>query len=200
MQSEIQLYLASSSPRRRELLAQLRLPFAELTIEMPEVRHQNEPPIALVTRMAEMKAQAGWLEVKRTLALPVLAADTIVVIDNEVLGKPRDKVEGINMLRRLSGQQHTVFSAVAVQRGEYKKTLLSTNLVSFRELTDSEINAYWHTEEPGDKAGGYAIQGLAAMFITHLAGSYSGVMGLPLFETAKLLNEFGIVILNEANT
>lgn len=195
MQNSPQLYLASQSPRRRELLSQLQLRFAELMIDFPEIRQPNEAPKAFALRMAQEKAQNGWINKNRTLDIPVLAADTIVVIDDEVLGKPRDRAAGIGMLQKLSGRSHQVLTAVAIQQGKYKKSILTTSIVYFRELTAKEIDLYWESGEPHDKAGAYGIQSFGAIFIKHLEGSYSGVMGLPLYETAILLNEFNLTIL-----
>ena len=124
----------------------------------------------------------------------MLGADTSVVVDNRILGKPRDRTQGIAMLRRLSGVTHHVYSAVALVGGEREGSRLSVSAVSFRPLSPQECEDYWRSGEPADKAGGYAIQGKGAMFVSRLEGSYSGVMGLPLFETAELLREFGLAV------
>ncbi len=179
------LYLASASPRRRELLAQIGVSHHVIAVTVDEARHAGETPELYVLRLALDKARAGR---ERTAAdpRPVLGADTAVVIGGEVLGKPRDEQEGVAMLRRLSGRTHHVYTGVALV-GDDEATRLSVSAVSFRALTLGECQWYWHTGEPADKAGAYAIQGRGAVFISRLEGSYSGVMGLPLFETAELL-------------
>ena len=187
------LYLASASPRRRELLAQAGIPARVRVADVPEERHPGEAPEVYVLRLALAKAKA----VRACLAAgdphPVLAADTAVVIDAEVLGKPRDRADGMAMLSRLSGRTHHVYTGVALVGADGEMhSRLSVSAVSFRALGESECAAYWASGEPADKAGGYGIQGRAALFIERLEGSYSGVMGLPLFETAELLRESGI--------
>ena len=194
------IYLASRSPRRRELLAQLGVAFDELlTLELhgadvDETPHADEVAPAYVMRVARAKAELGWRQIaSRALApLPVLAADTTVVLDGEILGKPADAEHAGQMLRRLSAHTHEVLTAVAIARGDRMETALSASTVEFRNLDDAEIRAYAASGEPLDKAGAYAIQGGAAVFITRLAGSYSGIMGLPLIATAELLWRFGI--------
>ncbi len=190
-----QLYLASQSPRRRELLMQIGLSIAVLNIQIPEIPQLNEAPMAFAKRMALTKAKTGWQSAQRKYDCPVLSADTIVVCDNRILGKPADREEGIAMLTQLSAKTHQVITAVAVVREEQVYCDYSVSQVTFRALQPAEIMQYWETGEPCDKAGAYAIQGLAATFIAHLEGSYSGVMGLPLYETAKLLNKLGIAVL-----
>jgi septum formation protein len=183
------LCLASISPRRRELLEQIGVPHIVAGADIDETLLAGETPRAYVGRMARQKA----LTVRdRGETLPVLAADTTVVLDDVVYGKPRDRADGIAMLGRLSGRTHEVLTAVvfADQRGVALR--LSVSSVRFRELTVEECAAYWETGEPRDKAGGYAVQGAAAVFIESLSGSYSGVMGLPLFETAELLRAAGV--------
>jgi septum formation protein len=189
------IYLASASPRRRELLEQIGVRYALLRLEVPEVRDPAESPEEYVLRVALAKARAGHALLEAGDMTPVLGADTEVVCDGEVLGKPQGRDEAIAMLHRLAGREHLVLSAVAVVRGEEEQSRLSVNHVRFRPLGDDEVLAYWHTGEPADKAGGYAIQGRAATFIERLEGSYSGVMGLPLYETAQLLECFGITVL-----
>ncbi len=187
-----QLYLASASPRRAELLEQIGMTFRRLAVDVPEVPRRNELAEVFVQRLALDKARAGW----RTLAPddphPVLGADTAVVIDGEILGKPRDEDHFRAMFRRLSGREHEVLSAVALMTGTRKAVKISRSRVRFRPVGEAEMAAYWACGEPEGKAGGYAIQGRGAVFVDHLEGSYSGVMGLPLFETAELLGRFDI--------
>ncbi len=181
--------LASVSPRRRELLAQIGVPHTITGAHIDETAHAGETPRDYVLRMARQKAltvRAGGE------TLPVLAADTTVVLDDVIYGKPRDREDGIAMLARLSGRTHDVLTAVAIADGRDVTLRLSASSVRFRALTLEECAAYWETGEPHDKAGGYAVQGAAAVFIESLNGSYSGVMGLPLFETAELLRGAGI--------
>jgi len=184
------IYLASGSPRRRELLAQLGLSFELLVSDIDEALRPGEPADAYVRRMAHDKSRAA-LERLPARRAPVLGADTVVVADQHILGKPADQIEAAQMLRRLSGRNHDVLTAVAISDDERKVIAVSRTVVTFRSLSDEEIDGYWATGEPCDKAGGYAIQGLGAIFIEAIEGSYSGVMGLPLFETAHLLNGFG---------
>lgn len=186
MTLECDIYLASASPRRRELLDQIGIRYRTLAVNVDETRHANEPPERYVLRLALDKARAGRAQLLQGGARPVLGADTAVVIDGEVLGKPRDRDDALAMLRRLSGRIHHVYTGVALA-GVEEGTRLSVSAVSFRPLTLEECAAYWHTGEPADKAGAYAIQGRGAAFITRLEGSYSGVMGLPLYETAQLI-------------
>ncbi len=194
------IYLASRSPRRRELLNQLGVAFEELFAQelhgadVDETPHAGESPEAYVVRVARAKAELGRRQVaSRGLpALPVLAADTTVVLDGEILGKPDDAQHASQMLHRLSAHAHTVLTAVAVAHGERLETARSVSTVEFRQLDATEIGAYVAGAEPLDKAGAYAIQGKAAVFVRALAGSYSGIMGLPLIETADLLGRFGI--------
>jgi septum formation protein len=188
------IYLASASPRRRELLGQIGMRYELLRVDIPEVRDSAESPEEYVLRVALAKARAGRARLVAGNTTPVLGADTEVVINGEVLGKPRDRDEAIAMLQRLAGREHLVLSAVAVVSGEEERSRLSVSHVRFRPIGDDEALAYWHTGEPADKAGGYAIQGRAALFIERLEGSYSGVMGLPLFETAQLLESFGLAV------
>jgi septum formation protein len=181
--------LASVSPRRRELLTQIGVPHVVLGAHIDETARPGEKPRDYVTRMAREKALAVR---ERGEALPVLAADTTVVLDDVIYGKPRDREEGIAMLQRLSGRLHEVLTAVALADARGVDLRLNASSVRFRSLTVEECYAYWETGEPRDKAGGYAVQGAAAVFIESLSGSYSGVMGLPLFETAELLRAAGI--------
>jgi septum formation protein len=178
------LCLASVSPRRRELLAQIGVPYVVVGANIDETALAGETPADYVTRLAVQKA----LVVRQDgQPLPVLAADTTVVLDGSIFGKPRDRAEGVAMLARLSGRSHEVLTAVALAHEGGVSQRLSASAVRFRVLAAQECALYWETGEPRDKAGGYAIQGLGAVFIESLSGSYSGVMGLPLFETAQLL-------------
>ena len=195
-----QLYLASSSPRRRELLAQLGISVEVVSQNVPENRLNGESPESYVKRLALEKARSGMSGLGDRSLLPVLGADTAVVVENKVLGKPTDKTDAMAMLQRLSGRSHRVLSAVAVVGSDdlgqdREDARISESIVTFRPISEKECEAYGDTGEPMDKAGGYAIQGLAAVFIVRIEGSYSGVMGLPLFETAELLQKFGIEIL-----
>ncbi len=183
------IYLASQSPRRAELLRQIGIEFDAVPVELDEQPLDTEAALAFARRMAREKAR---IAVKRYRDRPLLAADTVVEIDGGILGKPRDEAQAACMLRRLSGRRHRVISAVALYSRTGTSTAESISEVSFRELEADEISAYWRTGEPCDKAGGYAIQGRAAIFARELSGSYSGVMGLPLFETAELLRAIGI--------
>lgn len=185
------LYLASASPRRRELLEQIGVAFAVRVPEVDETRAPDEPPEAYVRRLAEAKAEAVWAETSDARR-PVLAADTTVVLDGRVLGKPDGIDEAVAMLEALSGRTHRVLTAVSLRGAAGLSTLVSTSEVRFRPTTDAERRAYCETGEPFDKAGGYGIQGFGAVFVEHLSGSYSGVMGLPLCETALLLGRAGV--------
>jgi septum formation protein len=189
----IQIYLASASPRRRELLRQMGVAYRLLAVAVDETPLSNERAHSYVARLAHAKAQAGVQTLGRRKPCPVLGADTAVVVDNDViLGKPRDREEGLAMLAQLSGREHQVLSAVALATSTRAAVKVQESRVRFRELTPLECADYWDSRESLDKAGGYGIQGRAAAFISELHGSYSGVMGLPLFETAELLREFGI--------
>ncbi|MBX5461098.1 MAG: septum formation inhibitor Maf [Steroidobacteraceae bacterium] len=181
--------LASASPRRRELLAQIGVPHEVSAAHIDESVRPDENPADYVRRMARTKALAVW---EADNSLPVLAADTAVVLEGTVFGKPQDRADALSMLAQLSGRTHQVLTAVALATEAGVSLRLSESDVRFRKLTQAECAAYWETGEPRDKAGSYAIQGLAAVFVESLAGSYSGVMGLPLFETAELLREAGL--------
>jgi septum formation protein len=191
MTSTIHLYLASTSPRRKELLAQIGIQFQTLSIDVDEINHQ-EAPKDYVDRLALNKAKAGWDSPERREECPVLGADTIVVLNGVILEKPKDKADGIHMLQQLSGHTHEVHTSVALVHGDRHALAHSVSLVTFRDLSLAEAEAYWGTGEPADKAGGYAVQGKAAVWIERIEGSYSGIMGLPLYETGMLLREFGI--------
>ncbi len=188
------IYLASASPRRRELLDQIGVRYELLNTAVDETPRRGEMPELYVTRMALEKARAGRA-CARDARRPVLGADTTVVVGGQVLGKPRDRADGIAMLRRLSAVTHHVYTAVAVVDAEREASRLSVSAVRFRALSEAECAFYWDSGEPAGKAGGYAVQGRGAQFIVRLEGSYSGVMGLPLFETAELLREFGLDLL-----
>ena len=178
------LCLASASPRRRELLMQIGVPHLVVPARLDEGRESEEPPTQYVQRLARAKALEVW---QRQATLPVLAADTAVVVDGVIFGKPRDHDDALTMLAALSGRTHEVLTAVTLCSARGIDSALSTSTVRLRALTTAERESYWQTGEPRDKAGAYAIQGLGAVFIESLAGSYSGVMGLPLYETAALL-------------
>ena len=199
MTIEIDLYLASQSPRRGELLTQIGISFAVLAVDVDETVKYNEIAGDYVFRLAKEKAAAGWSAAKQKIK-PVLGSDTAVVINGEILGKPENKDDAKRMLNLLSGKTHQVMTAVALatppknsQQPELS-CVISVTDVTFKLLSNSEIKWYVGTGESDDKAGSYAIQGLAAAFITHLSGSYSGVMGLPLYETVELLNKAGISV------
>lgn len=184
------LILASSSPRRQELLTQIGVPFSVQVPAIDETPLAGEAPPAYVQRMAEEKARAVLAQQAGDVC--VLAADTSVIVDGLILGKPADAAEAKAMLLRLSGREHQVLSAIAVAEQDRLKSQVVSCKVAFRTLTDAEIDAYWLTGEPRDKAGSYAIQGLGAVFVQAIHGSYSAVVGLPLAETAALLGEFAI--------
>ena len=181
--------LASISPRRRELLAQIGVPHVVTGAHIDESALPGERPHGYVERMARSKALTVW---QQDSSLPVLAADTTVVLGDTIFGKPQDRADCFRMLGALSGHTHQVLTAVALASASGIALRLSTSDVRFRTLTRPECEAYWETGEPRDKAGAYAIQGKGAVFIESLSGSYSGVMGLPLFETAELLRAAGV--------
>jgi septum formation protein len=199
------IYLASRSPRRRDLLKQLGVKFDPLLLrlsgprgaDVDETQHPGEPPAEYVERTAREKAAFGLqvLGMRTMLHRPVLAADTVVILDGEVLGKPADRDVAAAFLRRLSGRVHEVRTAVALAMEGPVLCDTSISLVTFRELDEKEIERYCATPEPYDKAGGYGIQGLAALFVERIEGSYTGVMGLPLFETGRMLTQAGIRLL-----
>ena len=203
--SDTAVYLASRSPRRQELLRQIGVSFDELRLrtatgrprDVIETAHDGEPALHYVERIARTKANTGWKRMQeRGLALrPVLGADTEVVLDDVIFGKPKDVDAARAMLARLSGRAHEVLSAVAIRWNDDIEVAVSVSQVTFRKLSPGEIERYIETREPFDKAGGYAIQGRAAAFVTLLSGSYSGVMGLPLAETAALLARIGRAVL-----
>lgn len=184
------LYLASGSPRRRELLAQIGVPCQVVLAPVDESLVAGETPLAYVERLARAKALAG-LALGAADAV-VLAADTSVVLDGQILGKPADRADALATLAALSGREHQVLTAVAVACATRVAVRVVSSQVWFRPLTHTEIEAYWASGEPQDKAGSYGIQGLAAVFVRQVQGSYSAVVGLPLCETAELLAEFAI--------
>jgi len=187
------VYLASGSPRRRQLLLQIGVPFQVLSVSIDESVRDGEGPAAYVSRLAAAKAAAG---LRHSMAgrpvRPVLAADTAVVVDERILGKPADGDDAERMLRLLSGRTHEVLTAAALASEDRLDCRVSRSEVTFRQITAAEAREYWMTGEPRDKAGGYAIQGRGAVFVSDLKGSFSGVMGLPLFETAELLRRCGV--------
>ena len=199
------IHLASKSPRRQQLLRQLGVDFDVLKLreaagrdrDIVEGARDAEPPLHYVERMARTKVGAGWQRMQQRLLpeRPVLSADTEVVLDGVILGKPKDADDAKRMLNILSGQTHQVMTAVAVRWGERIEFELSISTVAFRRLTADEVDHYVATGEPDDKAGAYAIQGKAAAFITRIDGSFSGVVGLPLAETAELLARVGMPVL-----
>lgn len=203
--TQAHVYLASRSPRRHELLRQLGVRFDELRFreaagrpaDVVEGALDAEPPHHYVERIARTKAAVGWQQVLRRVLPqhPVLAADTEVALDGAIFGKPRDAADAARMLSRLSGRTHQVLTAVALRWQEELLVEVSRSEVTLRTLTTDEIDRYVLTGEPFDKAGGYAIQGRAAAFVSHIEGSYSGVVGLPLFETAELLARIGFPVL-----
>lgn len=186
------LYLASQSPRRRQLLEQIGARFETIDVDVPEVRAPGESPVDYVSRVAREKAGAGLLKLSGVPGAIVLGGDTEVVLGDEVFGKPEDAEHAAAMLRRLAGRTHRVITAVwCVSAGREERALNDTS-VEFGPMSEGAIAAYVASGEPLGRAGAYAIQGRAGAFIRHIAGSYTGVMGLPLFETAQLLKRFGV--------
>ena len=186
------VYLCSKSPRRQELLTQIGVSFEVLDADVDESLRANESPQQYVSRLAQEKAVAGWEHPSRVLNIPVLGADTIVVSSGQILGKPANKEHALQMLTAQSGKTQQVLTAISLIKGKDVAKSISISKVTFREISASELDAYWRSGESADKAGGWAIQGKAAIFIEKIEGSYSGVMGLPLYETAKCLKSFGI--------
>ena len=189
------LCLASASPRRQELLSQVGIEFEAMAADIPEDRQAGETPADFVQRIAREKTAAV---AERRLRqgfpiLPVLGADTCIDLDGELLGKPRDREHGLAVLRKLSGRKHKVLSAFSLFHEGSVHSVLNESHVSFCEMSDSEIAVYWATGEPADKAGAYAVQGRGAAFISHIEGSYSGIVGLPLFELVQTLKTAGLM-------
>lgn len=190
MQSIPDLILASASPRRRELIAQLGVNFHVHASDIDETPLGNEPPATYVARLAESKSLAVMVELGGTT--PILGADTIVVSQGELLGKPVDQSDAARMLASLSDGTHQVMTAVCLRNSERHEVRVVTSEVTFRELTASEIAAYWQSGEPEGKAGAYAIQGIGATFVRDMKGSYTGIVGLPLYQTDQLFKSFGV--------
>lgn len=186
------LFLASASPRRRELLAQISVPCARQIASIDETPLPDEPAAAYVERLAREKARAGLAALREVSDAVVLGADTAVVLDGRILGKPLDFDDFRRTLSALSGRSHQVMTAVALVSRKAEAAQVVCSDVTFRTLSEAEIAAYWASGEPCDKAGGYGIQGLAAVFVSRIEGSYSAVVGLPLCETAQMLGDFGI--------
>lgn len=185
------IFLASASPRRSALLTQAGIAHEVRPVDIDERPLPGEAAGHYVSRLAAGKAEVLWRTLDERQRRPVIGSDTSVVLDGEILGKPRDQADGRHMLERLSGRSHQVFTAVALRHAGGCESRLSVSEVTFRTLGQAEIEAYWHSGEPHDKAGAYAVQGLAAIFIERIAGSFSGIMGLPLYETAELLRAIG---------
>jgi len=197
------IYLASQSPRRRELLKQIGVAYDVLPLravsgrmDVLEIPQAGEAAVDFAQRMAVEKAACGWraVDARHLLRFPVLGADTVVELDGAILGKPVDRTDAEAMLRRLSGRQHRVYTAVAVQHETRQELRLSSSLVRFAELEAAMIARYLETGEYLGKAGAYGIQGRAAAFVEHIEGSYSGIMGLPLYDTSVLLRAFGLAV------
>ena len=186
------LFLASQSPRRRQLLDQVGIRFDLVTVDVLEIRAPGESPMDYVSRVAREKAGAGLLEIGAAAGAVVLAADTEVVLGDEVFGKPADAADAAAMLRRLAGCEHRVITVVWCVSAGREERVVNESIVVFAALSDAEIAAYVASGEPLGRAGAYAIQGRAAAFIRRIEGSYSSVMGLPLYETVNLLRRFGI--------
>ncbi|HET8883169.1 MAG TPA: nucleoside triphosphate pyrophosphatase [Solimonas sp.] len=193
-----QLLLASQSPRRAELLRQIGVRFVVAPADIVERVAPGEAATDYARRIALEKARAGWRRSAQTL--PVLGADTDVVLDGRILGKPRDRADALAMLAALSGREHEVCSAVAIVHDACEAVALSVTQVRFGAISPAQAAAYWASGEPADKAGAYGIQGLGALFVSEMRGSYSGVVGLPLFETAALLKQFGIEPLSPSHS
>lgn len=187
------MYLASASPRRQQLLHQIGISQQVVRQDIDETVRQDESPEAFVLRMALEKAQAGLAHVQAegVVLAPVLGADTCIVLDGEIIGKARDRSDGLRILQRLAGRSHQVLTGVALVTGDTVQQVLSRSVVVFGPLSKKEIEAYWDSGEPADKAGAYAIQGKAAAFIERIEGSYTGIVGLPLFEVVNMIKKTG---------
>jgi septum formation protein len=184
------IYLASKSPRRQQLLKQIGIDFILLSADIDETPLPGESALQTAKRLADKKALAGWNSPNRTLEIPVLAADTLGLLDNELLMKPRDKEDAINMLSKMSAREHQIITAVSLCFNNKIDTIESVSSVRFCKLSQQQIEQYWNTGEAADKAGSYAIQGQGARFVESIEGSYSGIVGLPLQQTWKLLQQF----------
>ncbi|HWI14012.1 MAG TPA: Maf family protein [Burkholderiales bacterium] len=203
--AEKSIYLASRSPRRRDLLKQIGIDFEMLLLrsdprrgpDVDETPRGDETPLDYAVRIARMKAEVGMRAVamRRLRPKPVLAADTTVVLGDAIIGKPADRDDAVQILSSLSGREHQVISVVAMSYRDQVEHRVSTSAVWFRKIADEEIRRYADSGEPMDKAGAYGIQGRAGVFVTRIEGSYSGIMGLPLAETAELMHKFGIAVL-----
>jgi len=185
----VQIILASASPRRKELLDQIKVSYKVHPVALDETPLSNETPLAYVQRLAAEKSAACMAQLATDI--PVLAADTAVILGDVIMGKPKNEADGLAMLTQLSGKTHQVYSAISLRGREHSQAVSITD-VTFRRLTKQEILDYWHSGEPLDKAGSYAIQGMGSIFVESIKGSFSGVVGLPLFETAELLSKQGI--------
>ena len=188
----MELILASASPRRQALLRELGIGFIAMPQDVDESPLPDEAPESLVKLLSLAKARAAMAGLSEGDHRPVLGSDTIVVCDQQILGKPENKSQGLAMLRLLANRKHQVMTAVALMNHDQEFQAMSITAVTFKPLSDSEIEAYWDSGEPADKAGAYALQGLGAMFVSEIHGSYSGVVGLPIFETVALLENFGL--------
>jgi len=187
------IHLASSSPRRHEILTAMGLRFTAAGVDIDETRHDGEQVADMVVRLAIAKAAAA--RENADPSLPIIGADTAVAIGDQVLGKPGSEDEAVQMLASLSGRTHTVLTGVALDYAGVVRTATSLTEVRFREISPDEAQSYWQSGEPLDKAGAYAVQGIAGIFVEELSGSYSGVVGLPVFETAALLADAGLEVL-----
>jgi nucleoside triphosphate pyrophosphatase len=192
MTTVAQIILASASPRRRELLEQIGVNVVAQAVDIDESQQQDEPVLVYVQRLAMEKAACGFDTIANQQKLPVLGSDTIVEVDGEILGKPENRQQAKVMLQLLSGKLHTVHTSVAIVTENARIIETSSSQVQFKVLVEHEIDSYLATGEADDKAGSYAIQGIAAQFIININGSFSGVMGLPLYETVLLLNRCGV--------
>ena len=188
------IHLASSSPRRHEILTAMGLRFTAAGVDVDETQYDGEPVADMVVRLAIAKVAAAREDVDPSL--PIIGADTAVAIGDQVLGKPGSQDEALRMLASLSGRTHTVLTGVALDYAGVVRTATSLTEVRFREISPDEAQSYWQSGEPLDKAGAYAVQGIAGIFVEELSGSYSGVVGLPVFETAALLADAGLEVLH----
>jgi septum formation protein len=193
--SNLLIWLASASPRRSQLLTQIGAAHRVRPVAVDEGVRAGESPAVYVERLARVKAETLWAELAAEADAPppvaVLGSDTAVAIDGQILGKPADEADCVRMLRLLSGRTHHVYTAVALRHARGLQSRLNVSDVKFRALSEEEMSSYWRSGEPADKAGAYAVQGLGALFIERIAGSYSGIMGLPVFETGQLLTAIG---------